>query len=247
MQTQLGAQISDHPQAVVGSRGRMIQSYIALGLGGALLLAGLVAFLVMAEASGQQALLCLGLPGLCVAGIGLLGFFDARSTRDMSLRLYERGLHYADKAGQKTWAWEDIEQVIQHVTVQPQTQAVRRAYQLVHRNGDTLMFYDHVRNPEGAIGTIRQRVYPLLLPRLAATIDAGGSVAFGAVMIEPAGLRVKGRAIPWGDIAGVRQSGGELMIDRVGGGWFNDIQLGLGEVANTELMLQLVARRQIGP
>ncbi|NWG20189.1 MAG: hypothetical protein HXY39_07650 [Chloroflexi bacterium] len=237
---QFGALISDHPQAVVGSRGRMIQSYVALGIGVVLMIAGLIAFLVMAEAAGQQALICLGFAGFCALGLGLVGFFDARNTRDMSLKLYEHGLHYADKSGQKTWGWEEIDAIFHYQTINPQTRFVRHSYKVVHRSGDSIFFYDHVRNAAAAYETIRQKIYPLLLPRLQATYAAGQPVAFGMVAVEPAGLRVKGKSIPWNEIAGIHVSGGSLIIERPDGGWFNDLDVPVGNVANVELLLQFV-------
>ena len=93
----LGALISNHPQTVVGNRGRMIQTYIALGIGTLLLLAGLIVFLAMAEAANQLTLICLGFGGFCALGIGMLGLGDARRTRDMSLELKSVG--YATPIG----------------------------------------------------------------------------------------------------------------------------------------------------
>lgn len=239
----LGTLISDHPQSVVGSRGRRIQSYVALGIGTVLLLAGLGAFVIMAEAAGQNALICLGFAGFCVLGIGMLGVLDARKTRDMSLSLYEHGLHYVDKYGEKIWAWNQIESISEHRAINQQTKMVRCSYQLVDHHGDTLLLYDHIRNPAAAIATIRQKTYALLLPKISAAVAAGQPVSFGVITMTSAGLEVKGRTIAWIEIAGIQVSGTLMMIDRHGGGWFDDLELNLGEVANFELLQQLSARR----
>lgn len=68
--------------------------------------------MIMAEAAGQNALICLGFAGFCVLGIGMLGVLDARKTRDMSLSLYERhGLHYVDKYGREDLGMDRIESI----------------------------------------------------------------------------------------------------------------------------------------
>jgi hypothetical protein len=239
----LGAKISDHPQSVVGSRGRMIQSYVALGIGAALALAGLVTYLAWAESARMDTLICLGFGGLCGLGIGAMGVMDARSTRDMSLTLYERGLRYVDKVGQKEWRWEEIAAITQHQVVSSDTNRARLSYQVTSSSGDTLHLYDHVRDPAGAIATIRQRVYALLLPRMQADLDAGRPVAFGPVTIAAAGMTVRGRETPWAEIAGVTLSGGSVMVERRGGGWLNDAEISRGEIPNAELLAQLAAQR----
>lgn len=239
----LGALISQHPQSVVGSRGRMIQSYVALGIGAMLLLAGLVAFVIMAEAAGQGALICLGFGGFCALGIGLLGVLDARKTRDMSLSLYDHGLHYVDRFGEKIWTWDQIEAIHEHRTINQQTRVLRSSYQVVDRNGDSVVFYDHIRQPTAAIATIRQKTSALLLPKISATIATGQPVSFGAITLTPAGLAVKGQTIAWSEIAGIQISGTLLMIDRHGSGWFDDLELNLGDVANAELLQQISAQR----
>lgn len=241
--SQLGALLSDHPQSVVGSRGRMLQSYVALGIGVMLMVAGLLAFVLLAQAAGQQALICLGFAGFCALGLGVVGVLDARNTQDMALRIYERGIHYIDKTGQKTWGWEDIAAIIHHQTINNDTRIVRHSYQLFNYTGDSLFFYDHIRNAPAAIETIRRYTYAVLGPRLQAALAAGQPVAFGVVTLEPAGLRIKQKFIPWIDISGVRVSGGSLIVERPGGGWFNDLDINLGEVANIELLLHFIAQR----
>lgn len=239
----LGALISNHPQTVVGNRGRMIQTSIALGIGTLLLLAGLIVFVAMAEAASQLTLICLGFGGFCALGIGLLGLGDARRTLDMSLELYERGLRYTDRHGQKQWAWSDITQLLFNTVRVGNTNRYQYVYQINHAGGDSIVFYDHIRDPAGAFSIIAKYVYPLLLPSLLADSDAGKTIQFGAVTLEPTGIRLNNKLMSWADVAGARVSGGSLFIDKRDPGLFGNTEMNTGEVPNADLLVQLVNRR----
>lgn len=241
--SELGALLSDHPQRAVGSRGRFIQSYVALGIGAALLLIAGAAFLLMPNAQDQISVLCLGFGGIGGLGLGLAGLGDARRTLDGSLRLYERGLRYQDRQGLKTWLWADVTALWHLQQYFPSSRITRHAYQLTHRSGDTLQFGDLVRDPAAAYDTARRMVYPLIAPGLTAAFEGGAPVAFGPVTLDAAGVHIKGRTMPWAEVLRAQVVGGSLLIERRGGGWFNDADLDIGAVPNSEILIDLVGRR----
>lgn len=61
--------------------------------------------------------------------------------------------------------------------------------------------------------------------------------------VDTAGLQVKGASIAWREIESVQLTGGTLMVERHGGGWFNDAAINHSEVPNVELLIQTAGRR----
>ena len=86
-------------------------------------------------------------------------------------------------------------------------------------------------------------VYPLLLPSLLADSDAGKTVQFGAVTLEPTGIRLNKKLMSWANVAGARVSGGSLFIDKRDAGLFGNTEISTDEVPNANLLVQLVNRR----
>jgi hypothetical protein len=237
----LGNVISVHQHAVVGSRGRKIQSYIAFGVGGVGLLMALIGWLT---GSTEMLALCGG--GLAVAGLGLgaLGLADAGGTMDATVAIHEAGIRYSDKKGSKAWRWEQVAQVFIMLRRYQNTQIVRRAYRLHNTTGDSFYFTDEVRDAEGAFNAIRQRAYPPLFSRLIEQYDAGQTVSFGKVTVSRAsGLTIGKKAFRWDEITGAKVSGGYLFISKAGLGWLNDGDALVAEIANVELLIRIIEQR----
>jgi hypothetical protein len=238
---ELGSVISVHQHAVVGSRGRKIQSYIAFGVGGVGLLSALIGWL-----SGSAELLTLCSGGMAVAGIGLglLGLADAGGTMDATVAIHEDGIRYSDKKGSKAWRWEDVTQVFIMLRRYQNTNILRRAYRLHSTAGDSFYFTDEVRDAEGAFNAIRQRAYPPLFSRLLAQYEAGQTVSFGKVTVSRTnGLAIGKKAFRWDEITGAKVSGGYLFISKAGLGWLNDGDALVAEIANVELLIRIIEQR----
>lgn len=237
----LGAEVSVHPQVVVGSRGRKIQSYIAFGVGGAGLLMVLIGWL-----TGSSELLSLCGGGLAVAGLGLgvLGLADAGGTMDATVTIHEDGIRYNDKKGGKAWRWEQVAQVFIMLRRYQNTNILRHAYRLHSTAGDSFYFTDEVRDAEGAFNAIRQRAYPSIFARALAQYEAGAAVSFGKVTVSrDSGLAIGKKAFRWDEITGAKVSGGHLFISKAGLGWLNDGDALVAEIANVELLIRLIEQR----
>ncbi len=237
----LGAVVSVHPQVVVGSRGRKIQSYIAFGVGGVGLLMALIGWL-----TGSTELLALCGGGLAVAGLGLgaLGLADASGTMDATVTIQENGIRYNDKKGIKAWRWEQVTQVFIILRRYQNTNILRRAYRLHNAAGDSFYFTDEVRDAEGAFNAIRQRAYPPMFSRALAQYEAGAAVSFGKVTVNrDSGLAIGKKTFRWDEITGAKVSGGHLFISKAGLGWLNDGDALVAEIANVELLIRVIEQR----
>lgn len=220
----------------------MLQTYIALGIGIALLLIGIIAYLGMDRDAGFGALLIFGFLGFCVLGIAWMGWADAKATLDGSLYLYEQGLVYIDKRVQVAWYWHEIAKVFYSVTVHPRTRFVRYLYQLEHQDGSTISFYDFLRDPAGAFQEICDRVYPQLLSNLVEKFQTNETLEFGLISLNRSEIQVGKKRIPWSEVAGASVSGGSLFIERRSG-LIKNREVNLGTVPNVRLLLHLIEQQ----
>ncbi len=239
--TTLGAFIATHSQAVVGSKGRAIQSYIALGVGGVGLVMALIGWLTNRP---EFLTVCGG--GLALVGLGLggMGLADANSTADASVGLYADGIAYADKKGSKMWRWTDIERIYSLLVQHRQTRIVRKSYRLDNANGEVMHLTDFIAGIDDVMTVVRQKVYPPLIHKLMAEYEAGKPLVFGPIAIDRAnGIAVKKTKIAWDECGGMQLGAGYVFVTKHGGGPFNDASVLAGDVPNVEILLSIVNHR----
>lgn len=233
--TTLGKLLSYHEQRVQSSGGRRKIAYATLIFGIALLAFGGI---LMLQENGNA--MCLVLPGAGLIGLGLLGFWDASSTKDMKVAIFEEGIAASEKKAMKTLRWEEVARAFQILTRQGNTDIIRHGYRLESANGQTVWWNDDVSNAAQAWEAVRRQVYPRLMQTISATFNHGEPVTFGEFSAQRDGLSQGKKSMPWMGIREVSVANGILVIKGDSNGKKEEFRTMWATVPNADLLLNLV-------
>jgi hypothetical protein len=144
-------------------------------------------------------------------GSMLLGSLRARNDR---VRVYEDALTRERGGATLTLPWAKLE-LRSSITVH----LGRGTRQVVHHHvlrgpdGQKLVLDEQVRDIDGLIARIEERLVRHQLGPILRAIDRGEAHAFGPLTIERAGLRDEASQLDWRDLGEIRVLAGELIIE----------------------------------
>lgn len=233
--TTLGKLLSYHEQRAQSSGGRRKIANATLIFGIALLVFGGI---LMLQENGNA--MCLVLPGVGLIGLGLLGFWDAKSTADMKVAIFEEGIAASEKQAIKMLRWEEVARAFQILTRQGNTDIIRHGYRLESANGQTVWWNDDVSNAAQAWESVRRQVYPRLMQGISATFNRGEPVTFGEFSAQRDGLTQGKKSMPWTGIRDVTVTNGILVIKGETNGKKEEFRTMWATVPNADLLVNLV-------
>ncbi len=231
----LGNPLNEHPAA----QGRAWFSVILVGA------AGMAALgcAVIAIASGDTSTgVIAGL--VAVALIGLVAFlaYRAYQQRGTHVVVLEKGL--ARVGGKQTAVipWDDVQAVWQAVTVH-YTNGIKtgttHVYTAQTKDGQQHRFNDGVKNVETLGNTIQKEVTARLMPRYVDAYNKGGTLTFGKLTLNKAGLSNGRETIPWGEVQQVTINRGIINV-RKAGKWFGWSSQTAAQTPNLFIFLNVI-------
>jgi hypothetical protein len=114
-----------------------------------------------------------------------------------------------------------------------------RQYTVHFADGAKIDFGNAVRDPDGALETIKKQVYPRLAAAMWADFDAGRTVRFEPLTADRHSLMGVNAEIRWEDLASAQLKQGTLILGRRSDPK-KPFQFALANVRNTDLLMALV-------
>jgi len=167
---------------------------------------------------------------VCLAG-GLCGIWQALRTRSLRIWVFPKGMVLFGPRRVEVWPWDEVEAVWldPDKSVQP---AVGYACTLLRQDGERCTFGLKVEYLENQLGVrVQHELCRRLLPRMRATLRAGGGVGFGSWEVCPDGLRGGDYLFRTEDITGVSLEGEHLILQTQDGRRYRWQIAGLPNVA----------------
>jgi hypothetical protein len=146
--------------------------------------------------------------GLAVAALGA-GTLRRRGPRQF-VAVYERGIVYAASSGQPVvLRWDGVEYV------QTRAYAINRTRHFMVTVSDgvaAITVAERFPRQSQIADAVTSAVCSVLLPRMTARIEGGGSVEFGPLSVSRRSVRYEQRSLAWRDVAGFQARGGDLLV-----------------------------------
>ncbi len=161
---------------------------------------------------------------LAAAGLALVGALLAYlvwNDRYTAVAVFERGVAYRDRKGERAFAFAEIGAVKQlrtHNYRNGQSVGTDYQYELRTRAGETMAFSGSRYGDIAIFGLgLVGGTAAASLPDALRLLDSGGSVQFGRLRVSAWGLQSAAGALPWPQVASVTVSNGALLtFDRAG-------------------------------
>ena len=240
----LGGLLSRHERTHTSSQFRKVMAYIVGGGTAALILLGFI----LAAANDWNWNMAM-VPWVA-ASLGVIitwyGIKDVMGTNDASFALFEQGVAFQTKKGLAKWKWEEVRGITVNLVnvIFNGVSRLERWVTLTSTTGATLEFGNGVRDPDAAIRTLKQQVYARVFPPLLDDFAAGKTVAVGSVRLDPHhGVQLVKTMLPWDKLKGSRVHEGLLVLVPTDGPPTAEHRKLIGEIANVDLLIDLVDRR----
>jgi hypothetical protein len=233
--TTLGKPLSYHEQRVQSSQGRLKVANATLVFGAALLVFG--GFLMLQE-NGNA--LCLVLPGVGLLGLGLLGWWDAKSTPDLRMAIFEEGVAVSEKQALKMMRWEEVDRAFQILTRRGNTDIIQHGYRLENGKGHTIWWNDDVSHAAQAWEAVRREVYSRLLQRMTPEFNRGDTVSFGEFSVNHEGVTQGKKSLAWSTLREVQITNGLLTVKGETNGKKEELRAMWATIPNAELLLKFI-------
>lgn len=237
--TTLGDMVSYHEQRVQSSQGRLKLAQGALVFGMALLVYGLI---LVAQNNGNA--MCLVLPGIGILGLGLLGWWDAKSTPDLKVAVFDAGIATTEKNKIQTMRWEEVERTYQILTRRNNTDIIQHGYRLEGANGQKVWWNDDVTTAAHVWEAMRRQVYPRLLHTLSTAFSRGDTILFGDFTANREGLTHNKKTVAWAAIRDVNVANGILTVKGERQGKQEELKTMWATIPNAELLLNLIEQQR---
>ncbi|GJF33072.1 hypothetical protein KNE206_57720 [Kitasatospora sp. NE20-6] len=213
--------------------GGVFWAVVPVGLLGAGLIAG-APVLTLIGALGTGLVLLFALRGRGSAGRGSAGREAAQQ-----FSVHELGVVHTVGERAEVARWGDVNEVTVFSLAGP---VPMHGCYLTRGDGHRIVLStQRLRGLAELLPRIEEEVARAQLPAAMASVDAGGTVVFGDLRLDAAGLAVGGRTLPWDEVGRVTVENGKLGVHRlVGGRWY---QRELMRFPNLELFRVLADRQ----
>lgn len=178
-----------------------------------------------------------------VAVLGFVAYAFVRRAVGMTLVVHEQGLAIHRKNEVLVLPWKQLDAITfvpRGTSEDPLIRAMTCSYEL--RAGEQTI--ELPVDLEG-VGTVAARIESAIeehrFPAARASLDAGGEVRFGDVVVNAEGVRRLERLVPWTDIAEVRRE--VMVVDLVDVQGKRKLEVDLQELPNPGLFTSLVRRK----
>ncbi len=148
-----------------------------------------------------------------VAVLGARLFWQARGPM---LRLGERGLELRTREGTRVIGWDEVREFRRHGPVARARGVERVLCSLTLATGARFVFTGAFGEGEELAARLEVLVGRHLACRMQARFDAGGSIAFGHLVVRPDGLFNGTEIVPWSAIQGVAVLDGAVHVVEAG-------------------------------
>ena len=179
---------------------------------------------------------------LLLLAIGLVWTY--RNNTKKVLVVYEKGVVYRDRKGVKSWLWKDIDAFVADVTKHfgnKINSGATHIYQIIHHNGEKIVFGDLFPDVETIAETIRGFLNPSLYKRIAKVYNKDKVCDFGSVRVSKSdGLIVKKKTFAWEEIEFVKFEKGILVIKRKGKQKPKAVRIPASSILNLEILLTII-------
>ena len=113
------------------------------------------------------------------------------------LAIYENGMAFQNTKGLRTIEWNAINGVAINSWKYTNSTNTFTSYRIVGPPGDTITIGEQTVQYEAAVTAVQTRLEPILTARIEACKRTGQPVAFGAVTLDPSGIRIGTLSCPW--------------------------------------------------
>jgi hypothetical protein len=202
---------------------------------------GLIELLASAARPGRQGTLLLPLIALGV-GIAFLvvGYLQSRQ----SIQVFEHGFTYIKSGDVRVVRWDAIESVrYQAVRVRVNLIPVGTlyTYTIQTTGGETIKLTNNVGKVAKLGALIQAEAFKQLLPRALETYNAGGTLQYGKLSVNQAGVGNGKEILAWAQVKNVQVSNGYILIKK-DGKWLNWASVAIAQTPNSFVFLALVDR-----
>jgi Family of unknown function (DUF6585) len=181
--------------------------------------------------------------GLVTFGLGLLAAWSAFSNWKKTVVVYRDGLAYSDRKGLRQARWDQIASLTSAVTKHYRNgiyTGTTHIYTVLSKEGEKWVFNDSLQNVEALSDHIRKGTFPHLYQAAADAYNAGGSLQFGSVAIDKAGIQLGKKSYQWSEVKQVSIQQGVLKVEKQGGGWFSGANIMVSTIPNLPVLLSII-------
>jgi hypothetical protein len=223
------------PPFALHQRGSLTR-WTLIGMGVILLMmaAACAAMFIRGEAREGRVLelACLGLPG------GIFTIWKGCTSRGLRILVCPEGFVLCRGYRGEVWRWDQIEAVFLKPDKSTQP-VIGHVYTLRREDGERFTFSADTEYVENQLGIRAQyETSRRMLPRLRATLAAGGMVDFGPLQLSTAGMHKDQQMVPWSAITGVTVEEGQLRIRKQDQTW----AIGIERLANVGVFWTLATQ-----
>jgi hypothetical protein len=182
----------------------------------------------------------------CLFGLGLGVILLAVWYYQVSLKIqiFEQGFIYSKGSATRVIRWDTIES-IRHQAVRMRVNFIPvgtvHTYTIRTNQGETLKLTNSVGKVVKLGTLIQAEAFKHLMPRAIESYNAGGTLQFGKLSVNQAGIGNGKEIVPWAQVKSVQVSNGSITIKK-DGKWLNWANVAVAQTPNFFVFLALVDR-----
>ncbi len=212
----LGKQQAEFSENTKATGTNLIVGVICLGLGAALLFAGIN--MKAEEGLFNKILFIFG--GACSLLGGVSVLYTNWTHRGERAALHEHGLLIERGGKGHAATWDEIATVtekIEKIHVNGQHIYDRYLYTIEKRGGETFTLSNMVSGVDVIGHEIKEQTFARMYPRAAEALQSGKKISFGTMLLDTNGMEESGARFLWTQLAGVEVKDGVIEVkDRAG-------------------------------
>jgi hypothetical protein len=158
------------------------------------------------------------LVGIALLSGGIATLWRAVRSEKLQVYVFARGLARVQGSQADVFHWEDVNEVRRNANVKTKGLTVSKSSQLILklRDGRQLVFDESLSRFKDLHALVEEHTRDFMLTALREALKAGAVVAFGPLAVSAEGISHGSQALPWAECAGVKNSGGSLIVSRTG-------------------------------
>jgi hypothetical protein len=182
----------------------------------------------------------------CLFGLGLGVILLAVWYYQVSLKIqiFEQGFIYSKGSATSVIRWDDIESVQQQIIKQSVNfipVGTSYAFTICTVGGETLKLTNSVGKVAQLGALIQNETFKRLMPRAIETYNGGGTLRYGRLSVNQAGISNGKETIPWVQVKGIQISNGFIVVKKEGK-WLTWANVSVAQTPNFFIFLALVDR-----
>jgi hypothetical protein len=168
----------------------------------------------------------------------VIGYFQSH----LHIQVFEQGFTYIKAGVAHVVRWDAIES-IRHQAVRVRVNFIpigtAHTYTIKTNQGETIKLTSSIGKVAKLGALIQAEAFKHLMPRAIESYNAGGTLQFGKLSVNQAGIGNGKQVVPWAQVKSVQVGNGSISIKK-DGKWLNWANVAVAQTPNFHVFLALV-------